>query len=909
MAQGVVGEIYISGINVARGYINNPQLTAERFIPNPFVTNGDSIYEKMYKSGDLGRWLSDGTLEFVGRVDHQVKIRGFRVELGEIENQLLAHPDVKETVVTVQQNQSKDKFLCAYLVTDRELTTLKLKEYLSKRLARYMIPTQFIILDKMPLTSSGKISRRELPNPEDIEKGEFIAPRNALEAKLLEIWQEVLGREQIGVTDDFFEVGGHSLKATRLAAYIFKKMDVEISLLEIFEKPTLVEMAELIAQKEKSTYSIIEPVEVEEYYPASSAQKRLFVLDQLDKNSLSYNMPSIRIIEDEVDPERLEIVLNELIKRHEVLRTSFELVDGVTVQKVHEAVEFKINYLHLESDNDKIEKIVQNFIRPFDLGQAPLLRVELVKLEDKHLLMIDMHHIISDGVSRNIFFNELLKLYDGEELPPLRIQYKDFAVWQNKLLQSEKMKKHEDYWLETFVGEGNEIPVLNLPTDYPRPAIMSFEGEGYRFQIDKELTIQLNKLASKNGATLFMVLLSVYNILLSKYSGQEDIVVGTPIEGRTHADLELVMGMFVNTLALRNKPQAQKVYQEFLEEIKYNSIKAYENQDYQFEMLVDKLKLKRNIGRNPLFDTMFSLQNVHDRRNSNNESKSSSNNFSHRIAKFDLSLAAVELNDGIQLSFEYSTKLFIKATIERLAEHFENIIQTIVKHPEIILAEIEMISGEEKEQLLYAFNDTKAEYPKDKTISHLFEERVDQIPESTALIMQEGEQLVEVTYRELNEKANQLARNLRHRGVKPGSIVGMMTERSVEMIIGILGVLKAGGAYLPIDLNYPNERIEFILKDSNADLLLIQNRLQDEINFTGEVIDLMNENLYLGDVSNLENISSPDELAYIIYTSGSTGNPKGVMIEQRGLVNYVFCQQSLSTGRNSRFPTVLFTCF
>ncbi len=565
VAKGVVGEIYVSGINVARGYINNPQLTAERFILNPYISG-----ERLYKTGDLGRWSTDGTLEFMGRVDHQVKIRGFRVELGEIENQLLTHSSIKETVVTVHQNESGDKSLCAYLVTDEELTSPELKDYLSKRLARYMIPTHYIILDKMPLTSNGKINRKALPDPDGIDRGEIIAPRNEIEAKLLKIWQKILGRDQIGVTNDFFEVGGHSLKATRLTAHILKEMNVEISLLEIFEKSTIAEMAELIAQKEKSTYSTIEPIEIQGYYPASSAQKRLFVLEKLDKNSLSYNMPFIMNIDDEVDPERLEIVLNELIKRHEVLRTSFELVDGETVQRVHKDVEFKINYLQLGSDNDEIEKIVKDFIRPFDLSQAPLLRVDLVKLEDKHLLMIDMHHIISDGVSRNIFFNELIKLYDGEELPPLRIQYKDFAAWQNKLFESEKMKKQEDYWLETFADgvNGNVIPVLNLPTDYPRPAIMSFEGDRHRFQIDKELTSELNKLASNKGATLFMVLLSAYNILLSKYSGQEDIIVGTPIEDRTHADLELVMGMFVNTLALRNKADGNKVYPEFLQDIK-----------------------------------------------------------------------------------------------------------------------------------------------------------------------------------------------------------------------------------------------------------------------------------------------------------------------------------------------------
>ncbi len=867
---GVSGEICISGDGVARGYLNRPDLTAEKFIDNPFVSG-----KMLYKTGDLAKMLPDGNIEFLGRIDHQVKIRGFRIELGEIESCLLSHSTVKEAIVIDYEDGNHGKYLCAYLVTYDGQEILEIRDYLLERLPTYMIPSHFMNIAKIPLTRNGKIDRKALPDPTERSGGEIIAPRNAIEEQLLKIWQDVLGIEVIGVTDDFFEIGGHSLKATRLTAHISKIMNIEVALKEIFENPIIAELAEVIAGKEESIYTSIEPVEEKEYYPASSAQKRLFVLDQLETNSMTYNMPFAMIIEEALDKDCLEKALNELIKRHEALRTSFKVVDGEVVQKVLPELDFKIIYL--TANQDQLEDLIAEFIRPFDLNKVPLFRVELVKFgENKYLLMMDTHHIISDGVSQTIFFNELIKLYRGKELPQLKIQYKDFAVWQNQYLKSERMTNQENYWLNTFA---DEIPVLNLPTDYPRPAVTSFAGDVFTFNVDKELTTKLNNLARQNGATLYMVTLAALNILLSKYSDQEDIIIGTAIAGRSHADLANILGMFVNTLAYRNKPQRKKSFVKFLNEVKENALKAFENQDYQFEMLVDKLKLERDLGRNPLFDVMFDLH-LPDKQQTKYYLECKRYQFNVNTVKFDLDIMGVETETGIRFSCGYRSDLFNQKTIEKMVKHLVNILNEITTNPEIKISDIEMITEEEKQQVLFENNSKTISYPKDKVFHQLFEEQVEKTPDNLAIVF-ENQQL---TYCELNQKSNQLARVLREKGITRDQIIGIMVERSLEMIIGVMGILKAGGAYLPIDPEYPEERIIYMIEDSNAQIVLTQNHLAEKINSKNEVIYL-SEDIYCGDDSNLVTFSHPHDLAYVIYTSGSTGRPKGVLVQHNHFVN------------------------
>ncbi|MGB7604143.1 MAG: amino acid adenylation domain-containing protein, partial [Lutisporaceae bacterium] len=594
-----------------------------------------------------------------------------------------------------------------------------------------------------------------------------------------------------------------------------------------------------------------------------------------------------------------------LIQRHEALRTSFEVEEEALIQKVQKKVKFEIE--EYKAEDKKIEEIVKGFVRAFDLSKAPLLRVGIVKVQsNKHILMFDMHHIISDGVSMGILVEEFSKAYAREKLTPLRIQYKDFSEWQNELFKSEKIKAQEEYWLKQFEGE---IPVLNLPTDYQRPALQSFEGDTIEFEIDKTLTNKLRQIAKATGSTMYMVLLSSFNVLLSKYSGQEDIIVGSPIAGRPHADLENIMGMFVNTLTMRNYPSGEKTFKEFLREVKENALGAYENQDYQFEELVEKLNVSRDFSRNPLFDVMLVLQNTDMGEVSVEGIKISPYKSGNRIAKFDMIVNAVELRNSISIGIQYCTKLFSKATIERMYKHLKNIIQVMTEDINIKLSEVEMLTEEERQQILIDFNNTKADYPKDKTIHQLFEEQVERTPDNIAVVYEDKQ----LTYRELNEKSNQLARVLIDKGVGPDNIVGIMIEKSLEMIVGIMGILKAGGAYLPIDPEYPQDRIEYMLEDSGAAILLTQLVFKDRVYINLEMIFLDDKNVYQGFKNNLKNINNVENLIYAIYTSGSTGKPKGVLIQHKTINNLInFEYQKTNTNFKTKvlqFTTISFDVF
>ncbi|MCK4258408.1 MAG: amino acid adenylation domain-containing protein [Halanaerobiales bacterium] len=884
---GVVGELCISGDGLARGYLNQTELSAEKFVINPFVEG-----TRMYRTGDLARWLPNGVIQFIGRKDNQVKIRGFRIELEEIEFQLLQHNSINEAIVIARdENVGNSKYLTAYIVTDEELSSAKIRKFLSKELPQYMIPTYLILLDRLPLTPNGKVDRRALPIPEEglMSGVEYVAPSNDIEIRLVNIWKDVLGVQKVGLLDNFFDLGGHSLKATMLVSKVHKEFQTELQLKEIFNKPTVKELAEVITATDKKQYSTITPINEQEYYPTSSAQKRLLVIDQLANNSITYNMPLISTIKGNLDKAKLTSAFQALIQRHESLRTSFTIIDGESMQKIHQKVNFTLSYQ--ESEEDKLNQIVDKFVKPFDLTKTPLLRAGLVNYKkDCYLFMVDMHHIISDGVSTEIIFKDLFALYDDEELPALRIQYKDFANWQNEFLQSDKVKKQEEFWMKQF--EDN-IPVLNLPIDYSRPSVMTFEGDSIINILDEKMSDSLRTLATENDVTLYMLLLTVYNILLAKYANQKDIIIGTPIAGRRHADIENIIGMFVNSLALRNYINYERSFTEFLSEVKENTLQAFENQDYQFEMLVDKLNLERDTGRNPLFNVMFAFQNANDMsiygsnlkyQSSGGELKFSIyNDYKYQIAKFDLLLVAFEADGKINFKWDYSTVLYKKETIEQIAEHFIHILEEICKTPEKRLEKIQMISAEEREEFLYTFNKTRVEYPKEKVIHELFREQVYRTPDHYAVTFGDDK----LTYSELNEKSNQLAHVLKCKGVVPDKIVGIMVDRSLEMLIGILGILKAGGAYLPIDPDYPENRIKYILDDSDVEIVLSQKNLMNQLSFTGELIDINDGELYKGISTDLEVINGPKDLAYIIYTSGSTGNPKGVMVEHRGVINYI----------------------
>jgi tyrocidine synthetase-3 len=905
---GAAGELYVGGDGVSRGYLNSPGLTFEKFAINPFMKGG-----RVYRTGDLARWLPDGNIEFLGRLDQQVKIRGYRIELGEIESKLSTHKEIKNNVVIAGSDESGNKFLVAYIVprspgSVESLAVPELREYLAGDFPDYMIPSYFVLLDEIPLTLNGKVDRKALPPYSVKTDAQHESPRDETEEKLAEIWSNVLGldKEIINIDMSFFEWGGHSLNATMLISKLHQAFDVKIPLVELFIKPTIRELAEYVRGFTvfADRFLSIGAVEEKEYYPLSSAQKRLYVLQQFELAGTGYNVVQTVALEGALDKDRLEATFEQLIQRHESLRTSFEMINEEPVQIIHHEVEFEIEYYDLaankreetrrrkENHHLNQSSIINHFVRTFDLSKAPLMRVLLIRLRDReYTLMMDMHHIITDGTSTGIFAGEFMALYEGRDLPELQLQYKDFASWQKSLMESGEIKEQEEFWQTNF---DDEIPVLLLPYDYDRPVSQSFEGNSMVFAVTDEETAALRNLGQEENATLFMVLLGLFNILLSKLSGQEDIVVGTPLAGRRHADLQSVIGMFVNTLALRNHPTGEKSFAAFLKEVKEKALKSFENQDYQFEDLVEHAAVNRDMGRNPLFDVMLSLQNMDIPKIEIPGLTLKPYSNTSEISKFDLTLYAIEGPDNLAFRFEYCTKLFKESTIERFKNYFKKIIADILEDRGRKLSDIEIITEVEKHRLLFEFNDTKADYPEEKTIHELFEEQAERRPDGVAVNglerRAESVEQIQITYCELNRRSNQLAYLLRQRGVQPDTIVGIMMERSLEMIIGIMGILKAGGAYLPIDPDYPQDRSDYMLKDSEARILLASPAAQVKVEVKVkekevEVIDI--DSILFSSTSTSTCQVSSANLAYVIYTSGSTGRPKGVMIRHQGVVNYI----------------------
>jgi amino acid adenylation domain-containing protein len=837
---GVSGELYVGGDGVARGYLNSPELTNTQFIVNRLGPG-----ERLYKTGDRARWLPIGNIEFLGRIDFQVKIRGYRVEPGEIENYLMEIEPIRDVVVAARTGKDRETYLCAYVISHRHqhLDWQEIKKSLSKRLPDYMIPSYFVRLEEFPLTVNKKVDLPALPEPEMAAGTDYAPPGNEIEIKLVEIWSEVLKieKEVIGIHADFFDLGGHSLKATTLAADIHKELGVKVALAEIFKTPTIKELAEYINDLGESKYSEIERIEEREYYNISSAQKRLYLLQKMDTNQTHYNIPVATLLQGKLNLYRLEESINVLIQRHEVLRTSFEMIDGETVQRITPDVNLKIDYYSSVKDASlgfngsssvsSEEFIIKGFIRAFDLSHAPLMRAAVIKREQhNYLLMVDMHHIITDGTSMGVFVQEFMELYNGKTLSPVGIQYKDFSQWQNNLIQSGEMQKQAEYWQTQLNGD---IPVLNLPTDYSRPALQSFEGNGITFELNREHYLALKEIAKNEKTTLFIVLLAVYNIFISRLTLQEDIVVGIPTAGRRHANLKPIMGMFVNMLAVRNFPGSEKTAAEFLKDLNNNTLKAFENQDYQFEELVDQLELKRDTSRNPLFDTAFVLQNFEIPEIEISGLKLTPYNFEDTTSKFDLTMHGYESGSTLLFSLNYSTRLFKKESIKRFENYFKTLISSIIDNPGEKIANLEVIPRQEKERLLYDFNDTDAGYPVDKTIHQLFDRQVEKTPanEAVAFIDADTRQQTSLTYKELNEKANRLAGVLRRKGVKAGTIAAVLLERSIEMVTALLAILKAGGAYLPIEPDTPVKRISAMLEDSHPVIVLTRGSIVEKNSF------------------------------------------------------------------------------
>ncbi|MDQ1354132.1 MAG: surfactin/lichenysin synthetase, partial [Acidobacteriota bacterium] len=915
----VPGELYIGGVGVARGYLNRPELTAEKF-NRSYKTNRTYI---LYRTGDLARWLPCGNIEFLGRIDHQVKVRGFRIELGEIERRLLSHPRVREVVVVARESEEgEDKYLCAYIIPaalhpTEAPETAELRDYLAVGLPAYMVPAYFVMLEKMPLNPNGKLDRKALPEPDRNRSAarDYVPPQNEMQHILVGMFSEVLGieRNRIGIYDNFFRLGGHSLKSTGLALRIHKRFDIQIPLGEIFKAPTVNDLARYIETAKKSKQLPIEPVEKKEYYELSPAQERFFIFQRMEPGSVSYNIPEVLRLDGRAFKEKFETALKGMIHRHESLRTSFELVDGKPVQRVHawEEAAFEVEYDEFALSGQQLassvipqefKTIEKNFIRPFDLSRFPLLRLRLVKVAaEVYFLLFDIHHIVSDGVSTGIFIEEFLTLYNGEKLPALTIQYKDYVNWINEKRKIDRIAASSN----TGGIQGNrqvesrehQVEVLHLPTDYPRSVDPNYDGKLIPFEIEEREKEALLAFSLQQDTTLYMILLSAFNIFLSKLCDQDNIVVGSPMAGRQHQDLAQLIGLFINTLVIRNFPTGEKRFPEFLAEVKENTLQAFDSQQYQYEQLVNETRSAANTGRNPLFDVMFVLQNMKMPPIVFPGIRVTRYRDLGWSSKFDMTLYCEEYNNYL-FKLEYSTSLFKAETIQRFIVYFKKSIASIAANPELKIAEIDILPVEEKQHLIYDLNNSVVDFPQDKTIFQVFQEQVGRTPGHiavTSMTQVEGnmEKMV-ITYRQLQEKVNRLARLLRKRGIKPNMATGIMMERSLEALVAILGILTAGGAYVPIDPDYPDNRIIAMLENSGAAFLLtgsgiVRQRPLHSLSRQQEMLALdkteLAEEMQRESAATLAPASAPGDLIYIIFTSGSTGMPKGAGVYHSGFMN------------------------
>ncbi|TRT76023.1 MAG: amino acid adenylation domain-containing protein, partial [Microcystis sp. M_OC_Ca_00000000_S217Cul] len=910
---GVPGELHIGGMGLARGYLNRPELTQEKFIPNPFekdevipptpLNKGGNEPSKLYKTGDLARYLPDGNIEYLGRIDNQVKLRGFRIELGEIEALLNQNEAVQSSCVIVREDNLGDKRLVAYVVPRPEinLTINEIRQFLRAKLPDYMVPTAFVLLDTFPLTPNGKIDRRALPVPDLQSQGEYIAPRNPIEEKMAQIWAEVLKLKRVSIEDNFFELGGHSLLATQVISRLQETFEIVVPLRYLFESPTIAQLSGVILKELQTGLGLklpsIVPVNREDDIPLSWAQERLWFVNQLEGESGAYTIDLTMRLRGNLNVKALEKAFQAIIQRHEPLRTQFKLKDNQPIQAIDPNVTFTLPVVNLQNLSHS-EQQVKNLLlaaasEPFDLESGSVLRVKLWQVKtEEYVLLLAIHHIAADGWSIGVLIDELSVYYRSfctgtkADLPTLSIQYADFALWQRQWLTNEVLDRQLSYWKQQLTG----VPLLHqLPTDRPRPAIQSFRGGTERLQLDSQLTQQLKKLSQESGSTLFMTLLAGFAVLLSRYSQQTDVVIGSPIANRNRTEIEGLIGFFVNSLVLRFDLSQEPTFEDFLAQVKQTTQDAYDHQDLPFEMLVEKLKIERHLDRNPLTQIVFALQNAPsspwDLPGVNIEEIPSGLD----SVRVDLEVYLWDAPEGLGGFCSYNRDLFDAETIVRMMTHFKTLLAAIVENPRQSLASLPLLNPEEEYQLLEGWNETKADYSYNKCIHQLIEEQAARTPDAVAVVF-ENQQL---TYAELNSRANQLAHYLRSLGVETEVIVGLCVERSLDMIVALIGILKAGAAYLPLDPEYPQERLQFMLEDSQVPLLLTQSSLIDKLpNHQAKTV-------FLAEIwpeikpMNWDNLTvkvTASNLANVIYTSGSTGKPKGVMVEHKGLCNLAQAQ-------------------
>jgi amino acid adenylation domain-containing protein len=900
VAEGVLGELYLGGAGLARGYLGGEELSGEKFVPHPYSEAGG---ERLYRTGDVARHVRGGEIEFMGRVDEQVKVRGYRIELGEIEAVLMEHAAVRECVVVAVEKEETDKQLVAYVVAqaDGEPTSKEMREHLKEKLPEYMMPSAFVLLEHLPLTPNGKVDRKALPAPEQgrtAQQPEYLAPRTVVEEILAGIWCEVLKVGQVGVNDDFFELGGHSLLATQVVSRARESLGVDVEIRQLFESPTVAELAQEIESSLKgepeAEIPLLVRVSREQTLPLSFAQQRLWFINKLAPESPFYNMPYGVRLTGELDLAALGETLSEIIRRHESLRTCFVEVDGQPQQIILPASKVSLDVQDLSALPEgerqaEVQRLAsEEAQRPFDLRIGPVRMRLLRASESEHVLLLTLHHITSDGWSMSILIREVAALYEtyrqGQEssLAELSIQYADFAMWQRKWLQGEVLDRQLSYWKRQLAGAPS---VLELPTDRARPPVQSFHGAYEPFKLSRGLSEELQRLSRHEGATLYMTLLAAWQILLSRYAAQEDVVVGSPIANRNRKELEDLIGFFVNTLVLRTDLSGNPTFIEVLKRVREVTLGAYAHQDLPFEKLVEELQPERSLSHSPLFQVMFTLQNAPVGALQLTGLNLSVVNTESTPVMFDLLLNMHERADGISGTLGYNLDLFDGRTIKNMIAHFKQLLEAIAKDTERQLSGVSLLTGAEQ-QLISRWNETDAASPRDARLPELFEWQAEQTPGAVALIFGD----TEITYGELNKRANQLAHYLQSLCVGPEIPVGLYLETSIETVVGLLAILKAGGSYVPLDTQYPSERLAFMLEDTRMPFVLTQQALLPSLPESQAMaicLDADWKKIASHSGQNPECAATASSAAYLIYTSGSTGRPKAVLVEHRNAVNII----------------------
>lgn len=902
---GVVGEMYYGGVHLAHGYWQRPDITAQHFVPNPFSKVPG---QRLYKTGDLGRLLPNGNFEYLGRRDQQIQLRGFRIELGDIESVIRKHRSITQAAIVV----SDDQRLVAYIVTEEDPapSAAEIRKHVRSHLPEHMTPAFYLSLDEIPLTPNGKTDRRKLPKPKAADLKHIIEKeavsrdaKTPTEKTVASVWANFLGLDTVGAESDFFQLGGESLMAVRIITQVGKILNLTIPLSVLMKTRTVADMASWIDDTIEN--GVADPnadlpkllkVDHGKKAPLSYAQQQMWLLDQMNPGSVSYTVSNVMLFSVKIDPEILSKAIAEVIRRHETLRTTFSAIDGKPFQVINNpsdvsVPEVDLTQLPAKNRDRAAQKQIRDQARIlWDLENGPLFRYQLIKIgEEKFLLAMTLHHITTDGRSMGILSNEIQTFYrtfkDGKPSPlkELSIQYADYAIWQRDYLRGEKIKPHLDYWKRKL----DDTSILEIPTDHPRPQVNRYRGGQVSIFMDKSLVHGMRDLALKEGATIFMALLASFQLLLARYTGQDDICVGTPTANRSQQKLEQLIGYFINTLVIRTKIEGNPSFRQLLNSVRTSCVEAYDHQDVPFEKLVDRLGVQRDLSHNPLFQVLFVHQKLAEEEGPTTHSRQE--RAEQETANFDLVLNAQESMDSLECKFIYNSDLFEKSTIQHMGERLELLIRQCISQPDQALSQTSMLLPSERTQILNSFSLEETTEQETRFAHQVIEDHAKRNKDKVAIRL--GDETL--TYGKLNEQSSQMAHYLKTLGVGPESIVGWCVERTPEIFIGLLGIMKSGGTFLPLDPALPRERMEYMLKDTAASLVLTQKKLMDKIpeNLCDIVLlDETQDKIASYDKVAPDNCVQAENMAYIIYTSGSTGLPKGVMVEHRNLAKLISSQ-------------------